>query len=64
MHVRNMDFETAYAMSVTTTDLKNGGVEIKCNKGLWSVYASTLKEAEREAKHYFAQYFSDGEYDT
>jgi len=29
--------------------------EINCKKGL---------EAEREARHYFRQYFSDGEYNT
>ena len=39
------------------------GHEIKCSKGLWGVTAPTEQEAVREAKHYFAQYMCDGEYD-
>lgn len=40
------------------------GHQISCNKGLWGVCAPTKEQAEREARHYFAQYFDDGEYDT
>ena len=40
------------------------GFEINCKKGLWSVCAPTEKQALNEAKHYFSQYLSDGEYDT
>ena len=36
--------------------------KIECTKGLFSVYARTKEDAEKEAKHYFYQYFSDGEY--
>lgn len=39
------------------------GHEINCSKGLWGVTAPTKKQAEVEAKHYFIQYFGDGEYD-
>ena len=39
------------------------GYEIRCVLGLWGVYAATKEDAEREARHYFAQYYSDGEYD-
>ena len=40
------------------------GYCVNCRKGLWGVLAPTKEEAEREARRYFAQYFSDGEYDT
>lgn len=40
------------------------GYEISCTKGLWGITAATKEQAEREAKHYFVQYFSDGEYNT
>jgi len=36
---------------------------INCKKGLWGVTASTREEAMREARHYFIQYYMDGEYD-
>lgn len=38
--------------------------EINCRKGLWGVSAANKDDAEREARHYFAQYFQDGEYNT
>jgi hypothetical protein len=37
---------------------------IDCNKGLWSVEGANREEVVREAKHYFFQYESDGEYDN
>lgn len=42
---------------------RNGRHLVECKKGLFSIDAGTKKEAYREAKHYFVQYFSDGEYD-
>ncbi len=48
----------------TITKKTSSGFEIKCRKGLYSVIAPTLDQAQMEAKHYFAQYFSDGEYET
>jgi len=35
---------------------------INCKKGFWGVSAPTKEEATREAKHYFVQYWMDGEY--
>jgi len=56
-------FYQAYAENTTTTD-DGERVSIACKKGLWSVDAPTLEDAEREAKHYFQQYYHDGEYDS
>lgn len=39
------------------------GVTVECVKGLWRVTAPTEEEAERESRHYFAQYFCEGEYE-
>jgi hypothetical protein len=41
--------------------LKNG-YQISCRKGLWKVQAPDQLTAERQADHYWFQYFSDGEY--
>lgn len=41
---------------------KERGYEISCTKGLFAVCAPTKEKAIREAKHYFWQYFEDGEY--
>lgn len=38
------------------------GFCIKCRKGLWRVDAPSKQKAMIEARHYFAQYFQDGEY--
>ena len=39
-------------------------VQIRCRLGLWSVEATNLAVAEREARHYWVQYWKDGEYDS
>ena len=38
------------------------GHEIKCKKGLFSVLGPCRDRTLAEARHYFHQYFSDGEY--
>lgn len=38
------------------------GYTISCKKGLWSVSSLDRKQALAEAKHYFIQYYEDGEY--
>ena len=46
----------------TITKVIGSRVSIDCVKGLWGVDAPTLEQAEDEARHYFRQYWSDGEY--
>ena len=43
--------------------LKNG-YQIACCQGLWKVIAPNQQIAEREAYHYWFQYFHDGEYES
>jgi hypothetical protein len=43
--------------------LKNG-YQITCRQNLWRVVAPNQQIAEREAFHYWFQYFCDGEYDA
>lgn len=50
------------ANTVRRQDRKTGRWMIECRKGLWAVDAPTLVQAEREARHYFWQYYADGEY--
>ncbi len=44
--------------------LKDGTVEIRCKQGLWVVCGSDREQVERDARHYWQQYFDDGEYDS
>jgi hypothetical protein len=53
--------ERSYSANTRYTFL-DGRHHIDCIKGLWGVNAENLQDAEREAKHYFIQYYGDGEY--
>ncbi len=48
----------------TTAKKTKYGFEVKCNKGLFSVFAAQLEQAQTEAFYYFRQYLQDGEYET
>ena len=55
--------EELFSLHTETKLMRNGRVEIHCKRGFWGVSAASEDEAMREAKHYFVQYFEDGEYD-
>lgn len=62
-----MDIEEAFKkfVSVKRKKLTHGmRWEAKCKKGLFCVEAREEIDAICEARHYFAQYFSDGEYSS
>ena len=40
----------------------DGCYEIKCKLGLWGVTGPSRKSVEDEARHYWIQYYQDGEY--
>jgi hypothetical protein len=42
--------------------LKDGTLRIKCRLGLWAVEGKDYAQVQREAMHYWIQYFEDGEY--
>jgi len=42
---------------------KDGLHCFNCSKGLFGVSCGTYHRAELEARHYFKQYWNDGEYD-
>ena len=44
--------------------MKDGSVQIHCKRGNWSVSGHDRKQVEREARHYWVQYLSDGEYNS
>jgi len=44
--------------------MKDGTVQIHCKLGLWGVSGRNRKQVEREAMHYWFQYYEDGEYST
>ena len=39
-----------------------GSLEISCRLGLWSVEGSDHAFVEQNARHYWVQYYQDGEY--
>ena len=43
--------------------MKDGTTEIHCKCGLWSVSGHEPLTVQREAVHYFTQYYQDGEYE-
>ena len=45
-----------------TKRMKDGAIQIHCKLGLWSVYGIDHERVKSEARHYFGQYLSDGEY--
>jgi hypothetical protein len=55
------DVDAAYKKFTKTRKTKHG-YNVKCSKGLWSITAPTKDQAIREGKHYFIQYYMDGEY--
>jgi hypothetical protein len=53
-----------FAKCVEYKLMKDGMVEIHCKNGLWSVAGRDRKLVEREAAHYWQQYYADGEYNS
>jgi hypothetical protein len=53
-----------FAKCVEYKLMKDGMVEIHCKNGLWSVAGRDRKQVEREAAHYWQQYYADGEYNS
>lgn len=51
-------------VDIVVHSLKNGRHIYGCPKGLWEVSSPDRKVAEREARHYFIQYYNDGEYSS
>lgn len=56
------DIDTAYK-KFTSTKKTTTGYSVKCKKGFWRVDAKSKTIAEVQARHYFVQYYMDGEYD-
>ena len=59
-----MQFSEEMSAYLANTEARenDGRWTIRCMKGMWSVDAPTYSEAEKEAQHYFHQYYEDGEY--
>jgi hypothetical protein len=55
---------TDYFNKIVHKTENRGRFCVFCPLGLWGVSAPTKEQAESEARHYFRQYFSDGEYDA
>ena len=47
----------------TRTTFQGGTMMIRCKLGFWSCSGRDHDQVKREARHYFALYYSDGEYD-
>lgn len=47
-----------------TRKVKAGELTTSCKLGLWAVSGQHHTKVEREARHYWIQYFNDGEYNS
>ena len=56
--------EKAFKENTEITRDRDGTYNIDCKKGLWGVSGAIYPKVMNEAKHYFQQYYSDGEYDS
>lgn len=56
-------YDHYYELCIERCLMKDGTIEIHCKLGLWGVSGINKDRVEREAKHYWAQYYRDGEYD-
>lgn len=52
----------AFESCIVRKTHKDGSLEISCKLGLWSGSGRDHAAVEREAKHYWIQYYEDGEY--
>ena len=52
----------AFETCVERKLLKDGSLLIACRLGLWSASGLDHAQIEREARHYWIQYYQDGEY--
>lgn len=41
---------------------RGGKTSISCRLGLWGVEGRDVDQVEKEARHYWIQYYKDGEY--
>jgi hypothetical protein len=53
-----------FASCIERKLMKDDSLEIHCKRGLWSVAGRNHEAIEREARHYWVQYYRDGEYAT
>jgi len=58
----NLIGEDAFEKCVERKLMKDGSLEICCKLGLWAGSGKDHKAVEREARHYWIQYYQDGEY--
>lgn len=57
-----MRLDSMFRACVDIIKIDNGGVEIACKYGLWSVSGNDYDWVECEAKKYWWLFYQDGEY--
>lgn len=57
-----MNIDEAYSKFVKQSEF-DGEYKAKCVEGLFEVYGFSQERVDMEARHYFAQYWADREYD-
>lgn len=56
--------DALFARCSETKFTKDGSVQIHCKLGNWSVFGADRERVEAEARHYWRQYLSDGDYNS
>lgn len=57
-----MSDQSKFEKCIVRRTRDHGLLEIDCKLGLWSVSGADAERVENEARHYWIQYFQDGEY--
>lgn len=52
----------AFEICVERKLMRDGSLQIHCRLGLWGTSGQDHKQVERDARHYWIQYYQDGEY--
>lgn len=60
--MKTLDMDIFFERCVTRTVRRSNRYDIDCKLGLWGASGPDPESVEREARHYWIQYFSDGEY--
>lgn len=60
----NLNIELQFQKNTKSSLTATGTLTIRCRKGLWAVSSRDHDAVKRDARHYFFQYWKDGEYDN
>lgn len=58
-----VEMEAAFRKHTIRRVRHGGRYSVRCRRGLWAVEGPDRESVDAEARHYFRQYYEDGEYE-